>query len=168
MKVLVLGVGNPMLGDDSLGLHVARRLRKRIYGKKLKVEVDVEESSLDWLTIAEKMIGYDEVILIDTVVVAEERLEGKIFKLDLKGLGAINEYSYMLHNLSLSTAIEIIRYISPEETPKKIFAILVGIRKPSEYSDKLSLMIKGMIPIIMKEVLNEISKIEPTTKSAGG
>ncbi|MBS7652964.1 MAG: hydrogenase maturation protease [Candidatus Bathyarchaeia archaeon] len=158
MKVLVLGVGNPTLGDDSLGLYVARGLKEKISGKKLKIEVDIEESSLDWLTIAEKMIGYDEAILIDTLVVVEERLEGKIFKFDLKGSDDRHKRSYTLHNLGLPSALEIIRNISPEETPKKIIAILVGIRKPKEYSDKLSPIIKRAAPMIIKEVLDEISK----------
>lgn len=156
LKFLVLGVGNPMLGDDSLGLYVARKLREKIL--KLKVEVDVEESSLDWLTIAERMVGYDEVILIDTVIVVEERQVGNIFKLDLKGLDELCAHSYTFHNLSLPSALEIIRNISPEETPQKIMAILVGINEPKECCDRLSSMIKRMAPMIIKEVLKEISK----------
>ncbi len=159
LKVLVLGVGNPTLGDDALGLYVARELREEISRKKLKIEVVIEESSLDWLTIAEKMVDYDKVILIDTAVVNEEKLVGRIFKFDLKGSDERYEYSYTLHNLSLQSAIKIIRRLSPEETPEKVILILIGIIEPKEFSNRLSPKIKRIIPRVVKEVLDEISKI---------
>lgn len=156
MKILVLGVGNPIFGDDSLGLYIARELKKKISREELKVEIDIDESSLDWLTIAEKMVGYDEVILIDVVAVNEERLVGKIFKFDLKESGERHEYSCTFHNLSLTSAIEVIRSIFPKETPEKIVVILVGIKEPKEFSDKLSLTIKRIVSRAVKEVLDEI------------
>ncbi len=34
--------------------------------------VDIKETSLDWITIAEKVLDYDKVILVDTIVVDEK------------------------------------------------------------------------------------------------
>ena len=45
MRTLVLGLGNPLLTDDAVGLLVARALRSRL-GNRSDVEVD--EGALKW------------------------------------------------------------------------------------------------------------------------
>lgn len=160
MRILVLGVGNPLLGDDSLGLHVARNVKEKIYGKSLKVKVDVEEISLDWLTIAEKMLGYDKVILVDTIIVDEEKLVGEIFKFNLEEDYEKYSYSPTLHNFNFPLAFKIVKKFSSEKMPEKIVVILVGIKRPEKFTEKLSLKIKNMIPKLVEIVLDEILNVD--------
>lgn len=65
MKTLVLGLGNPLLGDDAIGLVVAERLRERLAGRS---DVEVQQEEAGGLRLMERLTGYDRAILVDAVV----------------------------------------------------------------------------------------------------
>jgi hydrogenase maturation protease len=65
MRTLVLGLGNPLLGDDAVGLKVAALVRARLGGT---AGVDVEEEEAGGLRLMERMTGYDRAILVDAAV----------------------------------------------------------------------------------------------------
>lgn len=62
MKILVLGLGNELLGEDAVGIMAARALKDKLRG-----QADVVESSLSGLALLEHFIGYDRAIVIDAV-----------------------------------------------------------------------------------------------------
>jgi len=61
----VLGLGNPLLGDDAVGLKVAALVRERLDGR---VDVDVAEEEAGGLRLMEQMTGYDRAVLVDACV----------------------------------------------------------------------------------------------------
>src|SRR5512138_3848650 len=65
MKTLVLGLGNPLLGDDAIGLKVASRLRERLMGRD---DVDVQEDEAGGLRLMERLAGYERAVIVDAMV----------------------------------------------------------------------------------------------------
>ena len=65
MKILLIGLGNPILGDDGVGWVVAHAVEKRLVGQRKNIEVDC--LSLGGLSLMERMIGYQQVILVDSL-----------------------------------------------------------------------------------------------------
>ena len=63
-KVLVLGLGNPLLGDDSVGLRVAQRVRMRLAGHP---EIEVAEDYWGGLRLMERLVGFDRAIIVDAI-----------------------------------------------------------------------------------------------------
>ena len=61
MKTLILGMGNPILSDDGVGLHVARALEGRFPG------TDVRTSALIGLGLLDIVADYDQVFVIDAI-----------------------------------------------------------------------------------------------------
>ncbi|MBI5022419.1 MAG: hydrogenase maturation protease [Ignavibacteriales bacterium] len=61
--VLVLGLGNDILGDDAVGLLAARELKILFHDK-----VDVVEAAVSGFEIMEILEGYESVLLLDAVV----------------------------------------------------------------------------------------------------
>jgi hydrogenase maturation protease len=61
--ILVLGLGNDILGDDAVGLLAARRLRAL-----LPRTVDVVESGGGGLDLLDVLEGYDRAILLDAIL----------------------------------------------------------------------------------------------------
>jgi hydrogenase maturation protease len=61
-KTLILGLGNPILSDDGVGLIVAERLRGRVDG------VDVISSPLVGVQLLDLVLGYDALFLIDALI----------------------------------------------------------------------------------------------------
>lgn len=64
MRILVLGLGNDLLGDDGIGLWAVRALREVL---ETAGEVDLVESSLAGLALLDLLAGYDRAILIDAI-----------------------------------------------------------------------------------------------------
>ncbi len=63
MTTLVLGMGNPILSDDGLGLVVAHRLREL----PMPPDVEVAESEVGGLRLLELVRGFTKVVIIDAL-----------------------------------------------------------------------------------------------------
>ncbi len=64
VPTLVLGLGNPLLTDDGVGLRVIEHLRPQLAGWS---NVELEEDYCGGLRLMERMIGFDRVILVDAI-----------------------------------------------------------------------------------------------------
>ena len=70
MPTLIIGLGNPLVTDDSVGLRVAAELRSRLAGR---ADVEVTEDYWGGLRLMEQMVGYDCAIVIDAICSAPRR-----------------------------------------------------------------------------------------------
>jgi len=61
--ILVLALGNDLLGDDGVGLEAARQIAGQVDGS-----VEVVETGEAGLALLELMEGYERALLIDSVV----------------------------------------------------------------------------------------------------
>ncbi|MBI4770166.1 MAG: hypothetical protein HY784_07090, partial [Chloroflexi bacterium] len=75
MTTLILGLGNPILGDDGLGWRVAEEVRRRLQAadggsarqsaiRNPKSEIEVDAFALGGLSLMERLVGYDRAILV--------------------------------------------------------------------------------------------------------
>ena len=69
---LVVGLGNPILGDDGVGWRVVEALEGRLDGDKgvgdVASPVELDKVAVGGLSLMERLIGYDRVILVDAVL----------------------------------------------------------------------------------------------------
>jgi hydrogenase maturation protease len=63
MKTLVIGLGNPILTDDGVGIYVARQVKDCL---PPDADVEVIELAIGGLALMEAMVGYERVILVDS------------------------------------------------------------------------------------------------------
>ncbi len=131
MYSVIVGVGNPLLGDDAVGLEVAKRL-------KGVVEADVKLAIAGGLELAEMIADYDLAIIIDA-------FKGKgIKEIDVDDY----EESVANHDISFPSAYRILsRYIRMP----KVRIVGIGI-DGIEIKEELSPKIKKMIPEVVKKV----------------
>jgi hydrogenase maturation protease len=138
-RIVVLGLGNDILGDDAVGLVTARRLRA-----VLPATVDVIESGggLDLLDLLE---GYDRALLLDAILTGKHP-PGTIFEFaaaDLK-----NEHAPSPHYAGLSTVLRLAD--SLEIHFPSIFQIVaVEIENPYEVIEALSARVEAAIPSVI-------------------
>ena len=119
MRTLVLGLGNPLLRDDSIGLRVVQELRTR-----LGDEPDIEVSEDYWggLRLMERMIGFDRAIIIDAIRTDAE--PGTIHLLSPNDIPT--QRSTSAHDVNLPTALELGRQAGAK-LPKSSEILLVGV-----------------------------------------
>lgn len=75
MKIVILGLGNVLLGDEGVGVHAIRELSKLQYSRDVEI-VDVGTAILEALPALE---GADYIIIIDAM--AGDRLPGTVYKI---------------------------------------------------------------------------------------
>ena len=120
-STLVLGMGNPILSDDGVGLLVADRLRE----SPLPQDVEVALSEVGGLRLLELVRGFTRVIIIDALRSPAEsgRHPGEVHRYEAKDFKGGHRYG-SAHSIGLDTALEIghkLGYDMPGEVT--VFAI---------------------------------------------
>lgn len=99
-STLVLGLGNPILSDDGLGLYVAQRLRET----PLPESVDVCESEVAGLRLLELVRGYQKVVIVDALCGGCE--PGEIVRYEAADFVGGHRYG-SAHSIGLGTTLEL-------------------------------------------------------------
>ncbi len=152
MKTLVLGLGNDLYGDDAVGLRVVRTLKEQSALSRnpasANEEVGFEECSLTGLALLDVIIGYDALVIIDTIK-KPDPLTGRIHVLDAKDLRAIPGPSP--HYVSVPQMIEIGR-ASGVHVPSTIKVVAVEAKNIYDLGEGLSAEMQKSIPAVIRKV----------------
>jgi hydrogenase maturation protease len=159
MRTLVLGLGNELYGDDGIGIHVIRHLRQELEENKKAIKtlenVDLMECSLSGLALLDVVVGYDSLLIIDTIK-KQSPITGRIHVLDAGNLRAIPGPSP--HYVSIPQTLEIGEKLGLQ-VPSKIKIIAVEAKNIYHLGEGLSEEIAQHIPAIIRK-LKEILKNE--------
>jgi len=152
MRTLVLGLGNPLLRDDSIGLRVVQELRTR-----LGDEPDIEVSEDYWggLRLMERMIGFDRAIIIDAIRTDAE--PGTIHLLSPNDIPT--QRSTSAHDVNLPTALELGRQAGAK-LPKSSEILLVGVEAADvqTFDEALTPELEIALPQAVEVVLSALDK----------
>ncbi len=154
MKTLVLGLGNPILTDDGVGVLVAEAVRNRL---PENTPVEIAEVSVGGLTLMENMIGYDRVILIDAFFSGLEGKPGAFYRMTLEDLRTISptQHSASPHDASLVTALETGRRMGLT-LPENITVFAIEVDNVTEFGDRPTPPVAAAVPLVAAAVLDEI------------
>ena len=69
---LVIGLGNPILGDDGVGWRIVETLEDRLAvddaARGAAGDVELDRVALGGLSLMERLVGYDRVVLVDAIL----------------------------------------------------------------------------------------------------
>jgi hydrogenase maturation protease len=148
-RILVVGLGNPNLGDDGVGWKVAEEVKKQLSPAK---PVDVICLSLGGVSLMEHLIGYGCAILVDAFALEEPIGSILILKLsDLPNYSAFHTASG--HETPLQTAISLGRSMGAE-LPTDIMVVGVATKHVSVFSKELSPLIRQAVPQAARFVMD--------------
>ena len=116
MKTIVLGVGNPILGDDGVGVHVASRLKEKIKNPN----VTIDDAITGGMNLLDLILGYDKAIIIDAVK-SDEAKDGEVRRIPISDFSTM--HSCNPHDVSLTEAIKMAEKLGEEKIPKEIVII---------------------------------------------
>lgn len=146
MKTLLLGIGNPILKDDGVGIHVVRELKKQLKG------VDCEEASVSGLELVELFKGYDRVVMVDAIK-TDKGKPGRVYKLTIDDIPTLHGISP--HDTDFKTAIEFgRRFIGG--MPEKIDIYGVEVKNVTEFGEDLTPDVRRSIPIVIEKIRKDI------------
>jgi len=164
MKILVLGLGNPLVTDDSVGLRVAAVLKSRLAGRG---DVEVEEDYWGGLRLMERMVGYDRAIVIDAI--CSGAAPGTIHRLSPDSIPT--QRSASTHDMNLPTALALGR-AAGLPLPRDEDILLVGIEAEDilSFGEHCTPAVQAAIAPAVEEVLQAVHRFtqtRPQTPSGG-
>ncbi len=157
MKILVLGLGNPILRDDGIGPRIVRELGKYLHDP----DVIIEETSLSGMNLMELFVGFDHAIVVDAIKTGER--PGKVHLLALKDFNFRDCNITPQHNVSLFQALELGRSLALP-IPGEINILAIEAEDVTGFGEQLNLNVEKAIPTALKVLKEEIDKIKQRKK----
>ncbi len=146
MNTLILGVGNPILTDDGVGIKIARKI------KEGNPEFEVIETSEAGIALLDLITGYDKLIIIDSIK-TEKGKSGDLYKLKTGDLKPSKDLSSS-HGIGIATAFELGQGLG-YRMPKFVSIYAVNIKDNSTFGEECTEEVKGRIPFIAKQIIEE-------------
>jgi hydrogenase maturation protease len=149
LKTLVLGLGNPILSDDSVGCRVAMALQEKLH----LPDIDIREASIAGLDFLDALAGYDRTIIIDAIQTGQSE-PGKIYRFGPDIL-ANTRHASSPHDINLATALELGKKLNlPLPREITIFAIEAG--DVTSFSEDCTPGVAQAIPACVDMVIQEL------------
>jgi len=147
-KVLVLGVGNLILSDEGVGVHLARRLQL----ENLPPNVEIQDGGTQGLELLAYMDDVAKLIIVDCVKAGAE--PGSIFKFEPDAIDVIpKQYKISFHDLGIYDFLRLA--IVLETLPP---TIIFGMEPQKiEWGEELSPPVEAKMDKLKEFVLEEIT-----------
>lgn len=156
MKTLIIGLGNPILGDDGVGWHVAEEVARLIPSPLLprgEGEIEIDCLSIGGLSLMERMLGYQRVILVDSMETGQAP-EGSVKAFPLIALAnPMASHSASVHDTSLMTALQTAQAMDMD-VPSVVDVVAIEARNVYDFSETLSPAVERAVPVAAQKVLN--------------
>jgi hydrogenase maturation protease len=159
LRTIVVGLGNPVLGDDGVGWRVADEVETRLAAARLATdderdcpEIDVERLGVGGLRLMEFLDGYDAAILVDAAEFADRPL-GEVRSCALEDLDCYAAgHLDSAHDASLVTALALGRRLGAS-LPTSIQTVTVQVRSTDEFSEQLTPQVEAAVPVAAAAVV---------------
>jgi hydrogenase maturation protease len=146
VKTLVVGLGNPILGDDGIGWQIAQELQK---AERIPSDVTIECLALGGISLMEALIGYDKAILIDAIITRQAPI-GSVSCYKLEDLPNLTSgHMTSAHDTSLVNALEMGRSLGAQ-LPGDIAVVTVESQKIYDFSEDMTPAVAAAVPQALK------------------
>jgi hydrogenase maturation protease len=171
-STLLIGLGNPILGDDGVGWRIVESVEAKIAGdpryhtryrpldsKSIQQNaiVEVDYLSIGGLSLMERILGYERVILVDSM------------ETGLKPPGSVSTYalaelpnpsaghSASAHDTSLITALQTAEAIGGK-IPAQVDVVAVEAKQTYQFTEELSEAVSQAVPRAVNAVFDLLKK----------
>ncbi len=162
MKTLVIGLGNPILGDDGVGWVVAEQVRSALLNPQSTIynpqSVEVDCASLGGLSLMERLTDAERVILVDAIFTGTQPV-GTVCRFKLEELPDLSAgHSASAHDTSLRNALQVGRDMHvPLPEDENVIIVTVEAEAVYDFSQELSPAVAAAVPLAVKQVLDLIT-----------
>lgn len=155
-RTLLLGMGNPILCDDGIGIRLARHIGS-LLGATPGLVVE-PECTVGGLNLLELVAGFDRLVVVDSIKTRGGR-PGDWYRFDGAALRETMNLSNV-HDANFATAMELGRRMGmhvPGEADIHVFA--VEVRENLAFGECLSRELEDALPLLCEQMLDEIEEL---------
>ena len=147
-RVAVVGIGNVLLKDEGVGVHVARALHEAVGTDRADIDIIDGGTSPDVLLLVE---GVHKLILVDAV--KGGGAPGSIYRFHPDDIVSEEKYVISAHQIGLLDSLRMLEYSGSK--PDSI--VIIGIEpKEIDWGLDLSTELNEKLPQIVKMVMDEL------------
>lgn len=149
-RTLVVGVGNPLRGDDAVGLVVAREVRAALGPES---DVVVVELWTGGLNLAETLAGFDVAVLVDATAMGG-CAPGTVRRLEIEECSSCC-YLDSIHDATFPAALETFSRLGIP-MPTRITVVGVEVERMDVVSESLTPAVEAAVGAAVKAVLSAL------------
>jgi len=150
-RIVILGVGNLLLSDEGIGVHVANKLMEM----ELPPNVTVYEGGTDGFRLMNLVSEADRLIVVDAVKGGGE--PASIYRFDIEDAPSYpDKYKTSVHQIGILEVIHFSEFVGKENTPE---TTIIGVEPKSlAMAMKLSPEVAAKVPRVIELVMEEVQK----------
>ena len=155
----MIGLGNPILGDDAVGWKVVELVEQQLQPPRHENQetFDIVYLSIGGLGLMEHLIDYDRAIIVDAVISIKDgpgTISAQMLETDNE---ATTVHTTSVHDTNLQDAVKLAQKMGVQ-VPKSI--IVVGIVTDANYtfSEMMTNQVAAAIPLAVEKVIELLIK----------
>ncbi len=153
-RVIVIGLGNPILSDDAVGLVVVREVERKLASSPGGIPDGLRfvEAAVGGLDLIDLLSGHRGAVLVDAAVTGRAR-PGEVFELDI---GFLEDTTHLgttglSHQVDLATAWKLGRRLGLP-LPERLRVLAVEAADVKTFSEELSPAVAAALPAAVRAV----------------
>jgi len=155
VKILVLGIGNLLFGDEGIGVHFINYM-----GEKYRFEGDHQLDLVDGGTLAQRLIPiiveYDHVVIIDTIN-AHGVKAGEVYFFDFDAVPDAVDWQGSAHEVEMLQTLNMMD-LAGDRPRTMIMGVVPTIIEATEFS--LSKGVADAVPLMEKTLLDYLQTLD--------
>lgn len=147
---LVVGLGNPILGDDGVGWRVIDELDELDHQG-----ASLQQACVGGVSLMELLVGYRRAIIVDAIIDPQDA-PGTVWRKPLSAVETrVASHLDSTHDAPLPAAIEAGRALEAE-LPSEIEVVGIVIERGDVFGEQLSDVIAAAVPVAAAEVVRAL------------
>ncbi|MBN2366252.1 MAG: hydrogenase maturation protease [Calditrichaeota bacterium] len=146
-RTLILGIGNILLSDEGVGIHVIRELKKKI----LPPEVELVDGGTGGYELIRFFKGVDKIVIIDAIKAESEA--GTLVRILPEDINTGRAVRYSAHQDGFLELMQKVKELT--HVPEMVIYGMV-VEKADGFDLQLSDKVKENIPKLISAILKEI------------
>lgn len=140
---VVVGLGNVLLQDEGVGVHVVRELEKRMTSP----DVEFVDGATGGFELISHCCNRDKVIIVDAMLA--DGLPGDVYRVPLEGLDLNYPTAWSAHQSGLQELVKALNTLKPKPVVIVFGIVPASVNTPGmELSDPVRLKLPEIVAII--------------------
>jgi len=154
-KIAILGLGNPVLTDDAMGLRIAERLEALLLENPLP-GLDILTSTRAGFELIDLLSGYEYAIIVDAFL-SDNPEPGKVRYLSMQNISG-NARLIGPHDISVDVAFELAKQLGIP-MPGDVEIVAIEVEDVYTLSEEMTPPIKAVIEPLAVELLRHAREL---------
>jgi hydrogenase maturation protease len=151
MATIIIGMGNPVLTDDSVGLKIVQRIAELLPATS---GIAVRELHVGGIGLMESMAGYDRAIIVDAIC-TPEGVPGTVYSPTVDDLFH-SRNTCSTHDANLDVALELGK-LAGLHLPSRIHIWAVEAGEVTAFGEQLTEAVQRAVPLVVDYIMDVLS-----------